>query len=112
MENELGDRCLLLLCACRNMFRSSGAIKLNKHTEEEEEVNDQGEMFAHKRHSLNGFRSARDAHCTLGGMFLFSLSVFLRKSGKPVDLLRRKHRIEGRLSTHKLENTVRSSVVR
>lgn len=62
MENELGDRCLLLLSACRNMFRSSGAIKLNKLTEEEEEeVNDQGEMFAHKRHSLNGFRSARNA---------------------------------------------------
>lgn len=87
MENELGDRCLLLLSACRNMFCSSGAIKLNKHTEEEE-VNDQGEMFAHKRQSLNGFRSARDAHCTLGGMFLFPLSVFLRQSRKPVDLLR------------------------
>lgn len=89
MENEPGDRCLLLLSACRNMFCSSGAIKLNKHTEEaEEEVNDQGEMFAHKRQSLNGFRSARDAHCTLGGMFLSPLSVFLRQSGKPVDLLR------------------------
>lgn len=87
MENELGDRCLLLLSVCRNMFRSSGAIKLNKHTEEEEEVNDQGEMFAHKCHSLNGFRSARDAHCTLGGMYLFPLSVFLRQSRKTVDHL-------------------------
>lgn len=89
MENELGDRCLLLLSVCRNMFRGSGAIKLNKHTEEEEEeVNDQGEMFAHKRHSLNGLRSARDARCTLGGMFLFPLSVFLRQSRKAVDHLR------------------------
>lgn len=91
MENEPGDRCLLLLSACRNMFRRSGAIKLNKNTEEEEEeeVNDQGEMFARKRHSFNGLRSAhRDAHCALGGMFLSPRSAFLRQSRKPVDHLR------------------------